>query len=188
MFKILLAIAGITGIGKSYYKDKIERELDFNKIKILTTRQKRNNEKNNEDKIFVTEEELLKLEKKGKIAYKFEMLGNWYAYTKEDLFSENNTVFELHYETIYDLKKICPNLKTIYLMPNDINVSKKMLKDRKLDEIVEKQRITEIEEHYNKITTDKDLIKMFDYVIYNNYDKKTDEDVINLVKNIMEQN
>ena len=186
MFKILLAIAGITGIGKSYYKDKITDELKFNKIKILTTRKKRIGEKENDDKIFVTEKELLELEAKGEIAYKFNMLGIWYAYTKKELFSKENTVFELHYETIYDLKKICPNMKSIYLMPNDINIAKQMLKNRKLDKTVEEKRIAEIEEHYNKITTDKDLIKMFDYVIYNNYDEKTDKQVLDLVKKIME--
>jgi len=40
---MLLAFAGITGIGKSYYKDKISSELGFEKIKIITTRAPREN-------------------------------------------------------------------------------------------------------------------------------------------------
>ena len=77
---ILLAIAGITGIGKSYYKDKIMNVLGFDKIKIITTRKPRIGEVNNDDKIFVNEKELNELVKSGKIAYKFDLLGNTYAY------------------------------------------------------------------------------------------------------------
>ena len=33
---MLLGIAGVTGVGKSYYKDKIVNELNFNKVKIIT--------------------------------------------------------------------------------------------------------------------------------------------------------
>ncbi len=55
---MLLALAGVTGIGKSYYKDKIVEKLGFEKIKIITTREMRACEKNNEDKLFVTHQEL----------------------------------------------------------------------------------------------------------------------------------
>lgn len=185
MITILIAVAGITGIGKSYYKDKLCEKLNFKKIKIITTRSPRKGEKNHEDKIFVNDEELEKLVAEGKIAYKFEMLGNIYAYSKEELFSDENTIFELHYNTIKDFKKICPNLRVIYLLPKDIEVSKNKLRERNLPEEVEKARIMEIDEHYNKINTDKELINMFDYVLYNNYDEKSEEEVINLVKKLL---
>ena len=113
MVIILVAVAGITGIGKSYYKDRLVEKLGFEKIKILTTREPRSGEKNNEDKIFVSREELDRLEKNGEIAYRFELLGVDYAYTKEALFSKKNTVFEMHYWCIKDFKKICPEMKTI---------------------------------------------------------------------------
>ena len=41
MIIILLAIAGITGVGKSYYKDKLVEKLGFEKVRILTTREPR---------------------------------------------------------------------------------------------------------------------------------------------------
>jgi guanylate kinase len=188
VIKILLAIAGITGVGKSFFKDKIVEELGFCTIKILTTREPRIGEKTSEDKICVTYDELDKLCNDGKIAYKFELLGNMYAYTKEALFSDKNTVFDLHYNTIFDFKKICPHLVTIYVMPKDINVSKQKLHERNLKPEVEKNRLLEIDEHYKKITTDKKLLNMFDYVVYNNYDKESEENVLNLVKKILEEN
>ena len=182
---MLLAFAGVTGIGKSFYKDKLVEKLNFEKIKIITTRKIRTGEKNNEDKVFVTKEQLQELRDRGEIAYEFEMVGNIYAYTKESLRAKKNTVFELHYSTIFDFKKICPELCSIYLMPQNIEMAINKTKERHLEPKVEKARILEIEEHYNKINNDKKLREMFDYVVYNNYDKKSEEEIINLVRKIM---
>ncbi len=182
---MLLALAGVTGVGKSFFKDKIVEKLGFEKIKIITTRQIRTGEKNNEDKIFVTPEELNNLKKEKKIAYDFNMLGNIYAYTYEELFSEKNTVFELHYNTIYDFKKICPNLCAIYIMPKNLEDAKNNTRARHLSPEVEKKRLQEIDEHYNKITSDKNLINMFDYIVYNNFDKESEDSLIDLVKKII---
>ena len=182
---MLLALAGVTGIGKSYYKDKIVEKLGFEKIKIITTRQMRVGEKNNEDKIFVTPDELQILRDKGEIAYEFDMLGNTYAYSKDELFSNKNTVFELHYDTIFDFKKICPHLCVIYLFPKDIEMAKEMTRKRHLAPNVEKDRLAEIDEHYRRVTTDENLRNMFDYVLYNNYDKQSEDLVISLVSKLM---
>lgn len=182
---MLLALAGVTGIGKSYYKDRIVEKLGFEKVKIITTREPRVGEKNGEDKIFVTEEELQSLKDNGKIAYEFELLGNIYAYTYEALNSNKNTVFELHYDTIYDFKKVCPHLCTIYLLPTDIEIAKNKTRERHLDIAVEKDRLLEIDEHYKRITTDEKLRNMFDYILYNNYDEKSENELISLVKKLM---
>ena len=101
---MLLALAGVTGVGKSYYKDELVKKLGFEKVKIITTREPRVGEKNGEDKIFVTKEELQALKDSGKIAYEFDLLGITYAYTYEELSSNKNTVFELHYDNIFDFK------------------------------------------------------------------------------------
>lgn len=182
---MLLALAGVTGVGKSYYKDRIVEELGFEKIKIITTREPREGEKNNEDKIFVTPSELQKLRDDGKIAYEFEMLGNIYAYTYEDLNSDKNKVVEFEYKQIYNFKKICPNSCVIYLLPTDIEIAKNKTRDRHLDAKVEKARLLEIDEHYKRITTDENLRNMFDYILYNNYDKASEDEIINLVKKLM---
>lgn len=184
---MLLAFAGVTGIGKSYYKDLIVEKFGFEKIKIITTRRMRNGEKNNEDKIFVSHEELETMRNNGEIAYEFEMLGNMYAYSKKELFSNKNTVVELHYETIFDLKKICPHLCVIYLLPTDIEIAKDKTRQRHLAPHVEEARLTEIDEHYNRITTDESLRNMFDYILYNNYDKESENVVIELVRKLIEQ-
>lgn len=182
---MLLALAGVTGVGKSYFKDILVEKLNFEKIKIITTRQKRIGEKNNEDKIFVTLDELNELKKENKIAYDFNMLGNTYAYSKDSLFSNKNTVFELHYNTIFDLKKICPNLRSIYIFPKNIEMAKEQTKKRHLNYRVEKDRLLEIDEHYNKILSDENLRNQFDYIFYNNYDKESEDKLIELVKKLL---
>jgi guanylate kinase len=161
-------------------------KLGFEKIKIITTREPRSTEKNNYDKIFVNKDELNQMVKNGEIAYKFDMLGNTYAYSKESLFTEKNTVFEMHYWTIDDFKKICPNLCAIYLMPKDINIAKEKLHERHLSPQIEKDRLLEIDEHFEKINN-SDLLKKFDYVLYNNYDEESENQVINLVKKLITQ-
>ncbi len=182
---MLLALAGVTGVGKSYFKDKIVEKLGFEKIKIITTREIRNGEKNNEDKIFVTPSELNNLKESNKIAYDFNMLGNIYAYSKDSLFSNKNTVFELHYSTIFNFRNICPNLTSIYILPQDIEMAKEQTKKRHLKPNVEKNRLLEIDEHYNSFMADANLRKQFDYIVYNNYDKESENQIINIVKKLL---
>lgn len=184
---MLLALAGVTGVGKSYYKDELVKKLGFEKIKIITTRKPRVGEKNGDDKVFVTKEELQNLRDNGKIAYEFDLLGNTYAYTHEALNSSKNTVFELHYDTIFDFKKVCPNLCVIYIFPRDIEIAKEKTRERHLDLQVEKDRLLEIDEHYEKITTDENLRNMFDYTIYNNYDQASEDEFINLVNDLLQK-
>lgn len=185
---MLLAIAGVTGIGKSYYKDRIVERLGFEKIKIITTRKIRVGEKNNDDKIFVTPEELQALRDNGEIAYEFDMLGNTYAYSKKALFSDKNTVFELHYNTIFDFKRICPHLCTLYLLPKDIEMAKEKTRQRHLSPEVERQRLLEIDEHFHEISTNENLKNMFDYILYNNYDKQSEDEVIKLIRKLIAEN
>lgn len=182
---MLLALAGVTGIGKSYYKDKIVEKLGFEKIKIVTTRTPRVGEKNNDDKIFVTSGELQTLRDNGKIAYEFDMLGNTYAYTKDSLYTNKNTVFELHYHTIFDFKKICPDIRVIYLLPRDIEIAKEQTRKRHLEPEVETKRLLEIDEHYKNFSSNENLRNMFDYIIYNDYDTASIDNIINLVQTLM---
>ena len=93
-------------------------------------------------------------------------------------------VFEIHYSTIYDWKKIRPDIKTIYIFPKDINVAKKMILDRNLPKDKEEERIIEIGQHYDRMMNDFELRKMFDYIVYNNYDKQSEKEIITLAKKI----
>ena len=185
---MLLAFVGITGIGKSYFAEELSQKLGFKKVHTIRTREKRVGEENGKNGYFMSEEELKQLKEQEKIAYDFKVFGGTYGYLKEEIFSEENYVFEMHYTTIGDWKKVRPDIVTIYLLPTDINIAVQKIKERNLGKEKEQYRIEEVREHYNKFMQDNKLQSQFDYVIYNNYDKKSSDNIIKLVKNILEEN
>ena len=146
---MLLALSGITGVGKSYFAEEIAKKLDFNKVR-----------------------------KNGEIAYDFNVFGGTYAYKSEEIFSKENYVFEMYYTTIQDWKKIRPDIVTIYILPRDVDVALQKVKQRNLTKEKEEERIKETEEQY------KEFQNMFDYIIYNNYDYESEENLMNLIRNI----
>lgn len=182
---MLLALSGVTGIGKSYFKDKLVNELGFHKVNTIRTRPIRIGEKNGIDGIFISDEQLDILKDEDKIIYDFKVFGGRYAYLKDEILSNDNMVFEMHYTMIDDWKKIRPDIKTIYILPKDIEIPKKKAKERNLSKEKEIERINEIEEQYNKFINDKNFQNKFDYFLYNNYDKESEEQLIRLVKTIL---
>ena len=91
---------------------------------------------------------------------------------------------EMHYTTIDDWKKIRPDIKTIYILPTDIEIAKEKTKSRGLSPEKEFERLQEIEEHYNRFMFDESLRNKFDYIVYNNYDCKSQEEILNLVRSL----
>ena len=59
-----------------------------------------------------------------------------------------------------------------------------MTKLRNLSPEKEFERIKEIDEHYNRFFNDEDLRNQFDYILYNNYDSSSDQELLDLVKKI----
>ena len=182
---MLLALSGVTGIGKSYFKEKLVNELGFHKVNTIRTRPIRIGEKNGIDGIFISDEQLDILKDENKIIYDFKVFGGRYAYLKDEILSNDNMVFEMHYTMIDDWKKIRPDIKAIYILPKDIEIPKQKAKERNLSKEKEIERINEIEEQYNKFINDKNFQSKFDYFLYNNYDKESEEQLIRLVKTIL---
>ena len=152
---MIVTLSGVTGVGKSFFKNFIVEELGFKNLVITTTRKKRNNEIDGIDKNFLSDEEFEHLKKEGKIAVDFEFLGNKYAYNIDDLQSSQNQVTEVHYSTIYEFKKNAKDVFAVYIVPSDLREAKRQLKKRKLPPEVEKSRLNEIDEHIKKIKNDK---------------------------------
>ena len=182
---MILALVGVTGVGKTYFKDQIVEKLGFKRVNTIRTRKIRKGEEQGKAGLFLSKEELDKLDKEGKLAYRFSVFGGEYAYLKDEIFTDENMVFEMHYTTIYDWKKVCPDIKTIYILPTDINLAIEKTKERNLSPEKEEERIKELEEHYNRIKSDEELKKQFDYIVYNNYDKDSLDKILSLVKSMM---
>ena len=66
-------------------------------------------------------------------------------------------------------------------------MAKKQTKKRNLSKEKEIERIKEIDEHFFRITTDEKLRNMFDYIVYNNYDKKSEDEILLLVNKMLEE-
>ena len=79
---MLLALVGVTGVGKTYYKTKIVEALNFNNIHTIRTRKARSDEISKSMGLFMSKDELDKLEQDGKIAYRFGVFRHEYAYLK----------------------------------------------------------------------------------------------------------
>lgn len=179
---MVITLSGVTGSGKSFLKKKIQEKLSLNNQIIYTTRPIRKGEKEGIDKFFVTEQEFDKLEKDKKIMLTFQFLGYRYGYATEQIKSNKDSVIELHYTIIYQLKKETDNVFSIYIVPNDLNIAKQNLKDRKLEKKQENLRLQEIEEQAKEFEKNKKLQKQFDYIIHNNYDEQSIEELINIIK------
>lgn len=179
---MIVTMSGVTGIGKSFFKNLIISELKFKNMIINTTREKRANEVDGVDKIFLSNEEFESLKQEGNIAYDFEFLGNRYGYSKKDLNSEDNLVTEVHYSTIFDFKKNAKKVFAIYMIPNDLDRAKLELKKRNLPKEVVVQRLKEIDEHVKEFSNNKELQKQFDYIFINNYDEESKIKLLNIIK------
>ena len=70
-------------------------------------------------------------------------------------------------------------------MPNDINVALEQVKKRNLTPEKENERIKETKEQYKNFMSNKELQDMFDYIIYNNYDEKSEDELIKLIASKM---
>ena len=181
---MIITLSGVTGVGKSYLKKEIEDKLGIKAQTIVTTRTKREGEQDGVDKKFVTDEEFERLERNKDIVVTFEFLGNKYGYPREKMESKENSVVELHYSIIYQLKKEIKNTFSIYMIPENIEIAKQKLKERNLPKEVEKLRLEEIEEHINNFKHNEDLRNQFDYIFYNDYTEKSIQKIIELLKNI----
>ena len=180
---MVITLSGVTGVGKSYFKKQIQEKLGIPAQTIITTREKRNGEIDGIDKNFVTDEEFENLKQKKEIIVTFEMLGYKYGYPRIQMESNKNSVVELHYPIIYQLKEEVKDTFSIYMFPKDIEIAKQKLKERNLPEDIENARLKEIEEHVKNFNVNEDLRNQFDYILYNDYTEKSVDELIEVIKN-----
>ena len=181
--KMIVTLSGITGIGKSFFKNTIVKELGFTNLVIVTTRKRRNGEINGIDKEFVSDEEFEQLKKDKKIVVDFEFLGAKYAYRKKDIESDKNQVTEVHYSTIYEFKKCVKNVFSIYMIPKDVERAKIELKKRNLPIEIEQKRLKEIQEHIEEYSKNENLRKQFDCEFINDYTEEAKNKLLQIIKN-----
>lgn len=101
---MIITLSGITGGGKSYYKNFIVKNFNAENMVIYTTRRKRENEVDGIDKNFVTREKFEKLKNKQEFFANYSFLGENYGYGNKYVNKNKLSVTELHYEWIKEFK------------------------------------------------------------------------------------
>lgn len=179
---MIVTLSGITGTGKSFFKNVIVEELGFKNLVIVTTRKIRENEINGVDKEFVDDKKFEELVRNNKLKVNFEFLGSKYGYRTEKIESDEDQVTEVHYSTIYNVRKHFKNIFSIYIIPEDIERAKLELKKRNLSKEVEMARLKEIDEHIEEYKTNRNLREQFDAVLTNDYTEKSKKELIDIIK------
>ena len=175
---MLIALAGVTGVGKSFYSQEIENNFKIKKIHTIRTRQMRAGEINGVTGYFMTEDELDNENAKGNIAIDFSEFGGRYAYLKSEVFSNDDYVFEMHYTHIDGWKKIKPDMISIYILPTNIEDAIKNIKQRNLPKDYEQ---------YNNFINDEKLQEKYDYIVYNDFNNDSRNKLMNLIERIIDK-
>lgn len=181
---MLLALFGVTGIGKSFFAELLAEKGGFQRVKTIRTRARRANEVVGRDGLFLTRDQVDALKAEGKIAYDFSVFGNEYAYLKEDILCRDDRVLEMHYTSLDDLKKIRPDMVSVYLLPTSLEAAKAHVRGRGLSPQKEAERIREMEEQYRRFETDPALRAKFDYVLTNDYDEASEKRILDLCETL----
>lgn len=180
---MIITLSGITGVGKSYYKNYLVDTLGLENMVIYTTREKRKNEIDGTDKHFVTWQEMEQKKKEGAIFATYDLLGETYGYDHKYLNKDINSVTELHYEWMSDFKQKARHSYAIYMIPTDNQIAKKELQKRNLPNEVYQKRLQEIEQQLKKIEEDRSILNSFDAIFYNDYTEEAKQKMIQLIRN-----
>ena len=183
----IITLSGISGVGKSFLiKCLVEKTDNFEKLKSVTTRLPRENEKDGIDKYFVSLDEFNESVANDELCIVNEVFGNMYGYYKKDLDKTNdgcNIVTELYYSEVSEFKKLYPNTISIYVIPQDIAVTIENLENRNVTGDELDKRLRDIK---NEIAFFKDLDKeVFDYVLINDYSMSTVDEFLQYISSVM---
>ena len=183
---MIFTLSGVTGVGKSYYKNLLIQELGLQNMVIYTTRKKRVGEIDGIDKHFITPAQMQQKKQDGTIFAVYSMLGENYGYGSSYLKQGYNSVTEFHYEWILDLKEKVKDICAIYLVPTNIERAQEELRKRNLPEEVYQARLNEMQEQNKIMQQDETMRNAFDIILENDYTKVSEARIISTVKRMIE--
>lgn len=185
----IITLSGISGAGKSYFiKNVTERFEKLEKLKAVTTREKRKDEVEGVDKFFLELNLFEEKNRNGEMTTVNKVFGNMYGYYKKDIEKTNNgtcLITELYYKEVQSFKSEHPNTISVYILPNDLAVTLEKLKKRNTSYEEYEKRVSDIKK---EIAFFKDSSgQTFDIIVTNNYDDKSIEDFILLLLNKIDE-
>lgn len=179
--KIIL-IFGISAVGKTYYKNLLIEKFKLEQLNRITTRVKRKVKENKTD-VFISKEKFKNI-KKGNELYIYTKINNeFYAYKKNDIDKIQdgiNLIGDCYYKLLGKLKNsLKGDLITICIQPKNLEFTKRLIISERSDY---KVRIKNAIKEYKYFQNHQEY---FDYIVYTNYDKKTENEIINIISNIL---
>jgi guanylate kinase len=135
----ILVISGPSGVGKSTIADRLLAERgDIRRSVSLTTRERRDGERDGRDYIFVSREEFGRLRDSGEFLEWAEVHGNYYGTpaspVEEQLAGGVSVLLEIDVQGGESVKKKRPDAVLVFLMPPDFDDLEKRLTGRKTDD------------------------------------------------------
>jgi guanylate kinase len=170
---LLVVISGPSGVGKDTLLQKLkERGLDFAFVVTMTTRPPRPNEVHGRDYLFVSKEEFARLMMADELLEHSVVYGDYKGIPKDQvrraLISGKDVLMRIDVQGAAKLRKIVPNIVTIFLTAEDEEELVRRLTERK----------TETSDGLAiRIATTREEMKRlreFDYVVINREDQVDD--------------
>ncbi|MDD3520250.1 MAG: guanylate kinase [Actinomycetota bacterium] len=163
----LFVVSGPSGVGKSsLVKDALRELKDFEKSISVTTRIKRDDEKDGEHYHFINEEEFKVLIEKGELIEWAFYCGNYYGTLKktvvENLKKGKNIILVIEVSGAMQVKKIIKDAYLIFITTPDFFQLEKRLRGRQTE------NVKKIEERLKKAKEELRYEKHYDCIIVNN--------------------
>ena len=178
----LIVISGPSGVGKSTIRENLINKKDNLWYSIsMTTRDKRDNEKDGIDYYFVTKDEFLKnINNNNFIEYAEVYNGTLYGTPKdkvEEMLNKGiNVILEIDVEGALNIKKEYKDAILIFIAPPSMEELETRLRLRKTDK---EEKILERLEKAIKEVANKDK---YDYIVINNNVDETVNDIIKIIE------
>ena len=181
--KIILFF-GISGVGKTYFKNLLIQQFRLKPIDKVTTREKRNSKK---EKIkHISKDKFKSMIKNNDFFIYTKIYDEYYGYKKEDVKQLNkgiSLVGDCYYKLIVDLRKLLgDDLIAICIQPEKLEDAIKLIKEQRNDY---EKRIIDAKKEYRYLENNK---QHMDYYIYTKYNNETDNEIISLVSKYIQNN
>lgn len=134
---VLIVLSGPSGSGKDTVLEEIAKIIPIKRSISMTTREKRDNEANNIDYIFVDRTHFESCIRNEDVLEYVEYSGNYYGTPKGPIdrwLEEGHTVFlKIEVNGAENIKKIYPDAVTVFIVPPSFEILEKRLRRRNSD-------------------------------------------------------
>ena len=163
---LMVVISGPSGVGKDAVLERMRllpREWHF--IVTATTRERRPNERDGTDYVFMTTEEFRSLVEKDGFLEHAEVYGRWYgvprSQTEEALRSGKDCIVKVDVQGARTIRTEVPDALLIFLAPPDMEELERRLRERKSETVEDMKR------RIDTARLEMEQEEKFDYVVVN---------------------